>query len=55
VPEALAQDGGRGEGLLHRDLLVEEHADQQRQRILVEQGVRVRGVGEMHEAISPQA
>ena len=44
--EALRQPGGPGEGPLHGELLVEQHADQQGERVAVEQRV---GVGVLRE------
>src|SRR4051794_32397722 len=45
-PEPLAQHERALERLLHRHLLVEREADQQRERIVHEQGVGLVGVGE---------
>ena len=48
VAEPFAQHGRPGEGLLHRHLLIEREADQQRVRILGEQAISrlVTGPGE---------
>ncbi len=48
VAEALDQDVRRGEGVLEWDLLVEHHADEQRERVPVEQRVGRRVLGQAH-------
>ena len=40
-PEPLRQLGRGREGLLHRDLLVQDHADQQGERVAAQQRVRL--------------
>jgi hypothetical protein len=37
--EPLGDDGRPGEGSLHRELLVEQHADQQAERVALQQRV----------------
>jgi len=57
VTEPVLQDRRAAEGLLHRDLLVEQHAEQQRQRIAAQQRVGVGVLGQVegcHRPIVPQ-
>jgi len=51
----LRQDGGTGERLLHRDLLVQHHSDQQRVRIGGQQQVGVVAAGEVKASVRHRA
>jgi hypothetical protein len=51
MAEALPQLVRRRECLLDRDLLIEQHADQQGERIVDEELVGFGGIREMHPAI----
>ena len=53
-PDPIAQHGRRGERLLHRDLLVEQHADQQGERVGSSSVVAGVGGGEVHAQIPPR-
>ena len=46
MPEPALELGGPREGLLHRDLLIQRETDQERQRVVGEQAVRLGVAGE---------